>query len=317
MQGHVTFVFAFLVAYAAAASTAATSAANAWMQSHKSPTDDQLKELAGANPEAYAVVNALLSKHMKHLRQPGEMSGADVFRSMMTPAERMGNFGKSHTSEPYASAGLVEEHAPAVATASYNPNAATNRDESSVSRLLSAVASMGGKKGKKIQALLKKHEKKQEVDNPLTEDASLFEEAPKAVPVQDIVAAAAMPVEQVQAPEPPQTHENSYLKGIDLSGDMPVAEGQKHHLNKQNSYLKGIDMSGADSLQSFSFGDDEKPAAPKPVVKVAAPKPKKPENAFLKFLYGVKKAPAPVAQPAAAAPKKEGNSYLDSVKFFG
>lgn len=310
------FVLALLVASAAASSTAASSAASAWMQSHKSPTDDQLKELAGANPAAFAVVNALLSKHMKHLRQPGEMSGADVFRSMMTPAERMGNFGKPHTSEPYANAGLVEEHAPAVATAQYNPNAATNRDESAVSRLLSAVASMGGKKGKKISALLKKHEHKQEVDNPLTEDASLFEEAPKAVPVQDIVAAAAVPVEQVQAPEP-EKHENSYLKGIDLSGDMPVAEGQKHHVHKENGYLKGIDMSGADSLQSFSFGADEQPAAPKPVVKVAAPKPKKPENAFLKFLYGVKKAPAPVAQPAVAAPAKKGNSYLDSVKFFG
>lgn len=316
MQGRALVVFALFVAPAAAASVAASSAAESWLQSHKSPTDDQLKQLAGANPEAYAIVNALLSKHMKHLRKAGEPSGADVFRSMMTPP----HLAKQHASVPYASPELAEMGTPVVAQAQFNPNAQANRDESAVSRLLSAVASMGGSKGKKITALLKKHEKKQEVSNALIEDASLFEEAPKPVPVQAIEVPDV--TQQLAAPPPaaPEKHENSYLKGIDLSGDMPVSTGlMKHHsANKQeNGYLKGIGMDGAsNSLASFSF-DEEAPPAPKPVPKKVVA-PKKQNNAFLKWFGFVKKAPAPQEKPAQAPqPKKKGNSYLDSVNFFG
>lgn len=302
-----------LVAPSAASSVSASSAASAWLESHKSPTDDQLKELAGANPEAAAIVNALLSNHMKHMRKHDGQSGADIFRSMMTPPHLALSAEGYHASAavPYAS-----YSAPVVDQAHYNSNAASSRDELAVSRLLSAVASMGGTKGKKISALLKKHEHKEQVENPLMEDQSLFEEAtPAPVSIRAIEVAAEVPEEQVT---PAPKRENSYLKGIDLSGDMPVATAHRHP-HKENSYLKGIDMSGgaADSLASFSFGDSA-PAAPAPVVKkVVAPKPKQ-NNAFLKFLGYVDKAPAPQEKPVAAPQHKEKtNSYLDSVKFFG
>merc|ERR1712129_328160 len=119
-----------------------------------------------------------------------------------------------------------------------------------------------------------------------------------------------MGVQQELAPPAPpaaEKHENSYLKGIYLSGDMPVSLRQP---KKQNSYLKGIDLSGsADSLATFSFGDAA-PAAPKQVPeKVVAPKPKK-DNAFLKWLGVVNKAPAPEEKPAEAPqPVKTTNSY--------
>jgi len=271
---------------------------------------DQLSELAGANPEAAAIVGALLKGHMGHIHHH-EQSGAEIFRSMMTPPHLALATPGYH---PHVASYETSYRAP-VANAQYDPNSASKRDESAVSRLLNAVASMGGKKGKKIQALLNKHERKAQVENPLMEDQAMFEEAPTAAPMsaQDIAAAAEVPPEPAT---PAPKHENSYLKGIDLSGDMPVETG-KHHPHKE--YLKGLDVSGgsADSLASFSFGDDA-PAAPVPVVKkVEPPKPKKP-NAFLKFLGYTDKAPAPV-EKAAPAPehKAKTNSYLDAVKFFG
>jgi hypothetical protein len=307
MQGHVFVVLALLVATAAASSSA--SAAASWLESHKSPTDDQLSELKGANPQAFAIVNALLSKH-HHVKKEGEPSGADIFRSMMTPP----HLAKQHAYSPYASTDLAEVGTPVVAQAQFNPNAQSKRDDSAVSRLLSAVASMGGKKGKKIQSLLRKHEHKQEVDNPLAADSSLFEEAPKPVPVQDIVVPDVQAELAAPTAAPEEKHENSYLKGIDLSGDMPVSLRQP---KKQNSYLKGIDLGSADSLATFSFGDAA-PAAPPPVpAKVVAPKPKK-DNAFLKWLGVVHKAPAPEEKLAEAPqPTKKTNSYLDKIKFFG
>lgn len=303
-------VLALLVASAAASSLGASSAATAWLESHKSPTDDQLKQLQGVNPEAAAIVNALLSKHMKHLRKAGEPSGADIFRSMMTPRHLS---LATHGGSSYASAVT-----PTVAQAQFNPNAQANRDQSAVSRLLSAVASMGGSKGKKISALLKKREHK-EVTNALTEDASLFEDAPKAVPVQaievpDVAAELAAPVPA------PEKHVNSYLAGMDLSGDMPESTAAKHaHHKQENTYLKGMDLSsGSNSLSSFSFGDDA-PAAPKPVPKKVVPAKPKVNNAFMDWLGGgVKKVPAPEEKPVEAPqPTKKTNSYLDQVKFFG
>jgi len=312
MQGHAFVVLALLVAPAAASllASSSSSAATSWLESHKSPTDDQLKELQGANPAAFAIVNALLSKH-HHVKKAGEPSGADIFRSMMTPP----HLAKARAYSPYAEAGLAEVGTPVVAQAQFNPNAQSTRDESAVSRLLSAVASMGGKKGQKIQSLLKKHEHKQEVDNPLAEDASLFEEAPKPVAVQAIVVPDVQQMLAAPAPVAPEEHENSYLKGIDLSGDMPMSLRQP---KTQNSYLKGIDLSGSsDSLATFSFGGDA-PAVPTPVpAKVEAPKPKK-DNAFLKWLGVVHKAPAPEEKPVVAAqPATKTNSYLDKIKFFG
>jgi hypothetical protein len=289
-----------LAAPAVASSVSALSAAQAWLQSHKSPTEDQLGELQKANPAAFALVNSLLSKHAKHAASlaPDEM-GPDVFRRMMTPrhlaaAAPHADYGES------MSLGMSQ---PAVVDqAHYDPGAAADKDESMVDKLLGAVAGLAGDRGKKIALLRqKRRHNKHQVEDAFAKDRDLFgmddEPAKPAKPVQ---ATEVPQVRQETVVEAPKKHENSYLKDIDLSGDMPKALRANHQAPKEVS-------EGAD-LASFSF-DESAPAAtvaPKPV----APKKKK-DNAFLKWLGIVKKAPAPQEQPAAPAQKApKQNSYL-------
>jgi hypothetical protein len=61
---------ALLAAPAASASVFAESAARLWLSQHGAPKRDELAELRTANPEAYAIVNALLSKKALGLLDP-------------------------------------------------------------------------------------------------------------------------------------------------------------------------------------------------------------------------------------------------------
>jgi len=300
MQQRILFVVALLVAPAVASS--ASNTATAWLQSHKSPTDNQLGQLASANPAAFAIVQALLNKHAKgEIKLSAEERGPDVFRNMMTP--RHLSSAAPNAAVPYASAELAEVRRPVVDQAHYNPSAAADRDESAVSRLLDAVSQLGGKKGKQI-ALLKQRRSHSVVANTLTNDASLFADAePAPAPVQvkaveaQVAAAVQAPVQEPATPAPKA--ENSYLKGIDLSGDMPKFLSQKKAKH-------AVVEDGSDSITSFSF-DDSAPTTPAPK-KVAPPKK---ENMFLKWLSVGKKAPAPVeqkvVQPAPAATNPYSN----------
>jgi len=310
MQQRALLVLVLLAVPAVASSTSATSAATAWLQSLQragveSPTEDQLKQLSGMNPAAFAIVNALLSKHSKGVKALApEDRGPDVFRRMMQD-DQHAQFASAapRAALPYAQTEeLAEVRTPVIDQAHYNPNTVTDRDESSVSRLLAAVASMGGKKGSKIASLLKKRHHVEE--NALQDDASLFgaEPAPKAfvAPIEPEAQEQAQVQEQAAAPA---KRENSYLKGLDLTGDMPevlsVKKGSKHMANFDDT---------SSNLASFSF--DDSAAAPKPVPKKVAP-PKK-QNAFLKWLDFGKKAAAPVEEPATAPqPVKKQNPYAD------
>lgn len=305
MQQRSILVCALLVAPAVASAVSAESAAREWLQYHTSPTDDQLGELKNANPDAYAMVKALLTKHkMGLVKLAPEERGPDVFKRMMTPRHLAAS--RPQVSVPYGDAEMGAS--PPVDNMHYNPNAAADKDERMVDRLLGAVAGLSGAKGKKI-ALLRKRHHKQEAENPFAKDMAAF-----GVETQTTQAPAAFPLEepQVEEQQPPAAaahKENSYLKGIDLSGDMPAVLGTKH------GDMKHAPRHDSDTnyLATFTFGDGLAPAvqeAPKPK-KVATPKPKK-SNSFLKWLGFVKKAPAPQeAQAAPAQPaKNRGNPYL-------
>lgn len=288
MQQRALLVLAFGVASAGASAVSAASTASEWLQKHQTPTDDQLGELKNANPDAYAMVKALLTKHsMGLVKLAPEQRGPDVFRNMMTPSHLA-----AHRPQAYMGASTPVDNM------KYNPKAAADKDEQMVDKLLGAVAGLSGAKGKKI-ALLRKRHHKEEVESPFANDMAAF-----GVAAQTTMAPAAQPEEapQVEEQQQPDKHENSYLKGIDLTGDMPSVAPKKHaHAHDPNNYLA-----------TFSFGDDAPPVpeAPKPK-KVAAPKPKK-DNSFLKWLGFVKKAPAPQEAPAVAAQpaKQPVNSYL-------
>lgn len=300
MQQCALLVLALVVAPAGASAVSVENTAREWLQRHQTPTDDQLGELKNANPDAYAMVKALLTKHSMGLVKlaPAER-GPDVFRSMMTPSHLAAS--RPQVNVPYADTGAS---AP-VDNMHYSPKAAADKDEQMVDRLLGAVAGLSGSKGKKI-ALLRKRQRhqKEEVEDPFAKDMADF-----GVAAQTTMAPVAQPAETPQVEEQQQPDkQNAYLKGIDLSGDMPAVVGAKHgimkhaHTHDPNNYLA-----------TFSFGAEEpapEPEAPKPK-KVVAPKPKK-DSSFLKWLGLVKKAPAPQEAPAVVAQpaKKPVNSYL-------
>lgn len=288
MQRCTVLLLALFIVPAATSSASAESAAQAWLKSHKSPTDDQLGELQQSNPAAFALVNSLLSKHAKHMASltPEERNG-DVFRKMMTP--RHLSLSVPRIALPAASSEVQ---------AQYNPAAAADRDESSVDKLLSAVASMGGDKGKKI-ALLRQARRKTQAkdDNALLNDANLFGDAAPVTspPVQAVVETQKLPVD---APHKPR--KNSYLEGLDLSGDMPVVQGRAGTKHKSE---------GAD-LTSFSWDDAVSSALATPAPKkVVAPKPAQPP-VFLKWLGLVKKAPAPSVEAEVKPTQPKQNSYI-------
>lgn len=290
----VFLVLALFAPSVAGSSDSTLSAATAWLKSHKSPTDDQLGELQNSNPEAFAIVNALLSKHKHAAQLPADERGPDVFRRMLTPHERSSIH--SNVAEPYAGADIAEvQHSAVVDRGSYNPNAAANRDESSVSRLLDAVASLGGAKGKKI-ALLNHHRHQKQTkddDNLLTQDASLFGDAASPTPPVHAIEQAVQ--QSIQVPQEvaaaSSKHENPYLNGIGLDEDMPGVKAAHKH----------IDDDSSNNLANFSFDDVAPgvPAAEPTPAKVVALKPKK-ENSLLKWLGETKKVPAPAEHPSPA-----------------
>lgn len=306
MQQRALAVFLLLLAPATAAKVSTESAAEAWLKSHKSPTDDQLGELKNANPDAYAMVKALLTKHSMGLVKlsPSER-GPDVFRKMMGSSSSHLAASRPQVDMPYANADMGAS--PPVDNMHYNPKAAADKDEMMVDRLLGAVAGLSGAKGRKIALLRNKHHK-QEAEDPFAKDMADWGVAPTTQ------APAAVPVEEPQVeqqPAAPAHKENSYLKGLDLSGDMPMVLGAKHGAVKQAAHHEST--GNANYLAGFSFDDGMAAApeeAPKPKQVVAA-KPKK-DNSFLKWLGLVKKAPAPEEAPVVAAQpaKKPGNPYL-------
>jgi hypothetical protein len=323
MQSRVVLALALLVPASAASlksSVTASAAAEAWLKAHQAPSQDQLGELAQANPQAFAIVSALLNKHKSTVTLAAEDRGPDVFRRMMTPrhlssAPSAPSQPYPEAAQPYPNAELAEVQPPVVDKEHYDAKKASDKDGSMVDSILAMAASMGGDRAKKIALLRKKHKfVKQQEEDPFAKDKDLFAEDAPATPAPIQAPVAAAPVEE-QAAAAPAKKENSYLKGIDLSGDMPkVMKPSK----QENSYLKGIDSNGAlaaaaeaeapSSLSSFSF-DDSAATTPAPK-KVVAAQPKK-DNSFLKWLGIVDKAPAPTEAPVAAAkPVVKQNSYL-------
>jgi len=298
-----TFLVLLVFATPAASFSGSTeNAATTWLQSHQAPSADQLGDLKSANPAAYALVNALLNKHRKS-QLPDDERGPDVFRRMLSPKER--SAVQSNVAVPYASADLAEVQPAVVDQKSYDPHTAADRDETSVSRLLDAVASMGGEKGKKIALLNHHRHAKQTVDNPLVEDGSLFGTSVDSSDAQvfshplkakNIVDA---PQAQVQSAST-TTDENPYLKGIGLDEDLPGAKRAHKHLDDTT-----------DSLATFTFGDASpkaEPASEPEPSTTAAPMEKK-ENSFLKWLGVTKKAPAPVEHPLSATKASSKSDY--------
>merc|ERR1719265_2125227 len=199
--------------------------------------------------------------------------GADVFKRMMTP--RHLSLAEPNVAVPFPDPEVAAAQPVIGDQMHYSAKAKSDKDETMVDRLLGAVAGLGGQKGKKI-ALLRQRRHHNEAETPFGRDFAAFGDSqPTPAPTLEQAAAVEAPEVKVQVGAAPH-RENSYLKGLDLSGDMPKVVGARH---AHNAALE----SHANYLASFSF-DDSAPAVQAPKPKVVAPKKEKKENVFLKWL---------------------------------
>lgn len=317
-QRSLFIVFAFS-AVQLAASLSAANEARLFLRKHadKPPQQDELAELRGANPEAYAIVKALLTKRSLGLLNPKHPTasfapetaeqqkpadGPEVFTNMMRPGEL--EAAQAHQEAPAAQAPKVALPYANVQPAAHRdfmnwkPQDSAASDDAMVQNVLGAVAEL---KGKKAGLLAKRS------DDSLANDAASL--GVESAPV------APQPAEAAPAP-----HQNSYLKSIDFGIRAPAAEEQEPP--KENSYLHGFSLGGdaatekrtsqvqaasSNYLSSFSWDD----SAPKEEPKKKVAQPEMQENfkdhSLLSWLGVVK----PAAPPQASAqPAKPGNPYL-------
>jgi len=154
---------------ATAAATSVQSTAESWLHSHQSPSDGQLGELATANPQAFAIVSALLNKRHKNTLPEAER-GPDVFRKMMGPRHLSAAAEETKVTIPY---NIPEGEGPSTMAMqdpkSYNPNSAEDKDATMVDGLLGAVANLAGKRGGKIALLRKRYHRSDEQQQQVTD----------------------------------------------------------------------------------------------------------------------------------------------------
>jgi len=319
------FLFvALLVAPAAALS--ADSTARLFLRRHAGspPQADELAELKGANPEAYAIVKALLTKRSLGLlnprhptasfsapaadaEQPAE-HGPEVFEKLASPGElslsRVGQETQQKVALPYA------DVAPATHRdwLNWKPESSGMSDDQMVQNVLGAVAELKGKKA----GLLSKHSSTDE--SSLASDESSFGVAPEPAKATAPLAATQensylksidLGVKAPEQPAAPAKHENSYLRGMDLSGDMPSVVAAPAAQVKKTSQ---VETSSANLLSSFSW-DDSKPEA-KPVVKSSEPKVGGKDKSLMSWLGVEHKAAVAPHDAAAQEPAKPANPYL-------
>merc|ERR1719235_778486 len=277
-----------LLSSGASVASSTDAVARVWLQEHQAPQADELEELRQANPDAYAIVKALLTKRSLGLLDPrhptasfagakpvdtaSQPSGAAAFAKFETPAEQ---------------AKLTPDAAPApypdapVASAphdfwNWKPADSATSDDAMVQNVLGAVSQIaGGKKG----ALLGKAQAASTKPglSSLDQDADLFgaDTTQQQQPASQPAPTAAQPASQG----------NSYLAAVDFSDELKKANAPAVPSPPagNNPYLKGLDLGsdaavsdkGPNALASFSFDDNAAPvasAAQKTVtVKKAAP----------------------------------------------
>lgn len=278
-----TIVLALLAATPGVVGLSATATserrAAAWLREHSdAPNADELDELRSANPTAYAIVKALLTKRSLGLLDPKHPSASFSAAKAPTEAvpgpEAFANIAAESGEKPQ-----VQPMYPEAPTSTghhnwmnWKPQQSAIDDEAMVNNVLGAVASLKGGQVAKSQ------------------EAPHFETL--AEPPAPRLEATAAPV----AAKPPASmnQENSYLKAFDLGSSAKKTEK--------------VDTS-KDYLTSFSWSDDTpkaKDAAPQPVQQAAAPAQKK--NALLDWLSPRAEAVQRKASPTAA-PAQE-NPYL-------
>lgn len=333
------FVLAAVAAVAASTTAKAEVSARVFMLDHGNPSNDELAELRTENPDAYALVKALLTKRSLGLLDPKHPTasfskpapteegdhpvGAAVYAKFATTdKERQALAG----SEPVYDTTAVEDQvvAPAPSSGSHDwlawkPADSAASDDALVSNVLGSVA---GLMGKKIAAPPAKRSEPSAgaLDADEASILSADDEAPKPA-AQPVESAPVQNNFLAKAPEAKQSGSNSYLDGLDLTADTkpdapaPVSEPAVVDTPVAPVAAVATNIGGGKSaLDSFSFSDsDDQTTTAAPKVQTPAPK----ASALGSWLGGmvqphVQKVAAP--EVAAAAPAADANPYLTDLQ---
>lgn len=337
-----SFVFAAVAAVAAGTSAKAEVSARVWMLDHADPNNDELSELKTENPDAYALVKALLTKRSLGLLDPKHPTasfskpapeeegshpvGAAVYAKFATTdKERQALAG----AEPAYDTSTVEDEVvtPAPSSGSHDwlnwkPADSAATDDQMVQNVLGSVAGLVGKKVPAPSAPSKVSAGALEADEASILSADDAPPAPKPE-AKPVVQEEPAPVQQnflAKAPEP-KPQGNSYLDGLDLTADTkpdtPAPAVQQMAVETPAAPVAAVAAAsslnnGKSALDSFSFSDSEDTTT------TAAPKAQTPapKSSALGSWLGmvqphVQKAAAPVA--AAAAPA-DANPYLTDLQ---
>lgn len=218
-----------------------------WLRGYATEDPDQegLDELKGENPDAFAIVQALLTKKSLGLLNPRHPSasfanGADASAPSGSAAVDM---LREASGQPPMSAVSVSASQSHHNWLNWKPR---DDDEQMVSNVLGAVAELknGGSAAAQV-ASVSSESRAQAVD---------------AEPAISTALEAASPVQ----PQASMSQENSYVKNIDFSNDMAPSKPSAS-MSQENSYLKSSSFSASNTatsaqrsnlLTSFSWSEE-------------------------------------------------------------
>lgn len=288
--------------------TAAELKANTWLQAHAAPNGDELAELRNENPDAYALVKALLTKRSLGLLDPKHPTasfsapahddsqdhavGAAVYAKFATTAKEQEALSGSDVAQPYpdASSGTDVAFTPAAPAShdwlNWKPHNSATDDEAMVKSVLGAVADL---KGKSLRggASTESSSFQAEVAQESVAQAPVIEAAPVPAVSTTVVMTVTDAVVAVS--------ENSYLKGLDLT-DGPATTTR--HVDVP---LPANDEKSA--LDSFSFDD----STPAPTTTTSNSKAQKAANPLASWLGFAKPHIQAASAKVSATPS---NPYL-------
>lgn len=289
---------------AVSASAASRSMANAWMRAHPSGDEDGMAELKAQNPEAYAIVTALMTKRSLGLLDPKHPSasfaapaaedvptGAAAFARFASPSDAVAPAAASHHS-----------------WLNWKPQDSATDDDAMVQNVLGAVAELKGQK------LTQGTAERNEPASPLEADADAlgFTAASEAAAAgsttaqsskpEALVAEAALPdIAAVADAAASDAAEASSAVAVTMSGapdDLVASPPPRAAVLQGNSYLRAASAVAATSAEV-----------------AATPKSTRSKSALSYWLLGGgTDEPADTAQPVkpparAESEAKESNPY--------
>jgi hypothetical protein len=331
------FVLAALVSVAAGATAKAEVSARVWMLDHANPNTDELAELKVENPDAYALVKALLTKRSLGLLDPRHPTasfskpapedesnhpvGAAVYAKFATTDKERQALANA---EPVYDTSAVEDDVVTPAPSgqhdwlNWKPADSAASDDAMVQNVLGSVAGLVGKKTAvpgttttqpSVGALDADESSILSADDVPKQEAKP-EPKPEPQPKQNFLA---------KISDTPKPQSNSYLDGLDLTVDtkpdapavtsqpaQPIAEPVVP-VTAAESSVSG----GKSALDNFSFSDsDDQTTTTAPKVQTPAPK----VSALGSWLGMVQPHVQKAVAPVTTAAPPDANPYLTDLQ---